>query len=217
MTTKTVGLKPSKDRKVANAVNAAGTQAAISNTFGLPAGSHYSCPGMTEACGGICYANNLERAFPSVLKNMLHNWDLLKDADFGTTVGLLDDLISEFERASDKRGVKKLYRLHWDGDFFGPHYVNAWLYVIQQHADTQFWVYTRNAQAAVMIHKQGLPNVSLYFSADRVNYPVARMLNHTYGIRLAMLADTFEASTPSSRSPASPEHGARSRRASCRW
>ena len=40
-------LLRSKDRKVANAVTPNGKQASIANTFGLPAGKNYSCPGAT--------------------------------------------------------------------------------------------------------------------------------------------------------------------------
>jgi hypothetical protein len=185
-------LKASKDRKVANAVNAAGTLAAISNTFGLPAGSAYSCPGMTEVCGGICYANALEKCYPSVRALLLHNWDLVKDADEDTTFALLDDLITEFVRASVKRGADLVYRCHWDGDFFSETYTAAWIRIFRKHADVQFWLYTRVAAYAVQIHKAGLQNVSLYFSTDRINQPIGAMLNKVYGIRLAYLADTFD-------------------------
>jgi hypothetical protein len=195
----TTGLRLSKDRKVANGVTANGKQAAMANTFGLPGGAVYSCPGMTEVCGSICYAGNLERAFPSVKGVLLHNWNLLKDADFGTMVTLIDDMITTFETQSDKRGLPKLFRIAWDGDMFSPHYTNAWLYVIKRHADTHFWVYTRVAQSAVMIHKSGLTNVSLYFSADRVNAPVAAMLWKTYRIRIAYLGETFQAGTAALR------------------
>lgn len=186
-------LKASKDRKVANVVNKAGKQALIANAFGLPAGDKFSCGGMTAVCESICYANKLEVLFPAVRTLLMHNWDLLKDADYATTVTLLDEVICEFEAASDKRGAVKVFRIHWDGDFFSANYTSAWIEVIRRHPDIQFWVYTREAAFAVMIHKASLPNVSLYFSADSANMPVARMLNKTYGIRLAMLADTFAA------------------------
>jgi len=43
-----VKLKRSNDRKVANLVTKNGKQAAIANTFGLPAGKDFSCPGATS-------------------------------------------------------------------------------------------------------------------------------------------------------------------------
>lgn len=185
-------LKGSKDRKVANSVTPNGKQASISNTFGLPAGDQYSCPGMTEVCGSICYANNLERAFPSVGAMLLHNWNLVKDADYDTLVSLLDDLITDFERACDRRGLPKVYRIHWDGDLFGTAYTLAWAEVIRRHAGVHFWIYTRVAQYAVMLHKAALANLSLYFSADRANLETARAMKRTYGMRVAYLADTFK-------------------------
>lgn len=184
-------LKMSKDRKVANGTNRAGTQAIIPNTFGLPAGSNYSCGGMTEVCEEICYANNLERAFPSVRKNMLHNWELLKDADASAAFGLLDAMMEEFVQQSKKRDLPLLFRIHWDGDFHSEDYVQAWIDIVRTYGNVTFWVYTRQAFAAVALHKAKLPNLALYFSTDRANAPVGKMLRKTYGIRLAYLADTF--------------------------
>ena len=77
-------LLRSKDRKVANLVTPNGKQASIANTFGLPAGKAYSCPGATSVCETVCYAGKLEKVFPTVKKNLLHNWELLKDADHDT-------------------------------------------------------------------------------------------------------------------------------------
>ena len=77
-------LLRSKDRKVANAITPNGKQASIANTFGLPAGKAYSCPGATTVCETVCYAGKLEKVFPGVKKNLLHNWALLKDADLDT-------------------------------------------------------------------------------------------------------------------------------------
>ena len=59
-------LKRSNDRKVANLVTKNGKQAAIANTFGLPAGKNYSCPGATSICESVCYAGKLEKLFKGV-------------------------------------------------------------------------------------------------------------------------------------------------------
>lgn len=185
-------LKVTKDRKVANAVNAAGTLAAIPNTFGLPAGSEYSCGGMTEVCGDICYADRIEDVFPSVKALVLHNWDLLKDADHDGMVGLLDEMIAKFVKTSDRRGAEKIFRIHWDGDFFSEGYVEAWTEVMRKRQDVHFWVYTRQAFAVRSLSLAALPNLALYFSADRANFAVARAMRKTYGVRLAMLGTTFQ-------------------------
>ena len=185
-------LKASKDRKTANVVNAAGTQAAIANTFGLPSGAEFSCGGITEVCADVCYAGRLEKVFPSLRALLLHNWDLLKDADTDTAFALLDDVLSTFVKQSDKRGADKLFRIHFDGDFHRPEYVEAWIRVIRKYDDVQFWAYTRQAFAVRLLSLAALPNLALYFSADRANLAVARAMRKTYGVRLAMLGTSFQ-------------------------
>ena len=56
-------LKRSHDRKVTNLVNNAGNGSLIQNTFGLPAGKNYSCPGATSICEKVCYAGKLEKLY----------------------------------------------------------------------------------------------------------------------------------------------------------
>lgn len=185
-------LKVTKDRKVANVVNAAGTLAAIPNTFGLPAGAEYSCGGMTEVCGDICYADRIEDIFPNVRALVMHNWELLKDADTDTAFALLDDVIAKFVKASEKRGADKYFRIHWDGDFHREEYVQAWIAIIRKYSDVTFWAYTRQAFAVRSLTIAQLPNLALYFSADRANLALARALRKTYGVRLAMLGTTFQ-------------------------
>ena len=91
-----MSLIRSKDRKVTNSVTPNGKQANIANTFGLPSGKAYSCPGATSVCETICYAGKLEKVFKGVKSTLLHNWELLKDADIQTMTDLLDEMIAEF-------------------------------------------------------------------------------------------------------------------------
>ena len=182
-------LKRSHDRKVANLVTKNGKQAAIANTFGLPAGKNYSCPGATTVCESVCYAGRLEKVFPTVKKNLLHNWELLKDADHDTMEALLTEMINEFIVDCEKRSAPKLFRIHWDGDFFNDEYTFAWKHVILNNPEIQFWVYTRVKSAAVML--KGIDNLSLYYSTDSENKEIGVDLKNTYGIRLAYLAKNF--------------------------
>jgi hypothetical protein len=182
-------LLRSKDRKVANAVTANGKQASIANTFGLPAGKAYSCPGATSVCESVCYAGKLEKVFPSVKKNLLHNWELVKDADHDTIEALLEEMIAEFIVDCEKRSAPKLFRIHWDGDFFNDTYTFAWKHVILNHPDIQFWVYTRVKSAAVML--KDIANLSLYYSTDSENKSIGVTLKNDHGIRLAYLAKNF--------------------------
>jgi hypothetical protein len=182
-------LLRSKDRKVANLVTKNGKQAAIANTFGLPAGKDYSCPGATSVCESVCYAGKLEKVFPGVKKNLLHNWELLKDADHDTMEALLTEMINEFIVDCEKRSAPKLFRIHWDGDFFNDEYAFAWKHVILNNPEIQFWVYTRVKSAAVML--KGIENLSLYYSTDSENKTIGIGLKTDHGIRLAYLAKNF--------------------------
>jgi hypothetical protein len=182
-------LLRSKDRKVANLVTPNGKQASIANTFGLPAGKAYSCPGATTVCESVCYAGKLEKVFPTVKKNLLHNWSLLKDADGETMVRLLNEMITEFKADCVKREAPMLFRIHWDGDFFNDTYAYAWKVVIDKHPDIQFWVYTRVKSAAMIL--KDVSNLSLYFSADSENVKTAVDLKINSGVRMAYLAKNF--------------------------
>lgn len=189
MTTNTLKLKRSNDRKVANLVTKSGKQAAIANTFGLPAGKAYSCPGATSVCESVCYAGKLEKLFKGVKINLMHNWDLLKDADLQTMYTLLSEMIAEFKTDCVKKDAPMLFRIHWDGDFFNDDYTRAWRMVIEEQPDIQFWVYTRVKSAALIL--KDIPNLSLYFSTDSENVKVGVDLKINSGVRLAYLAKNF--------------------------
>jgi Gene product 88 len=174
---------------VANLVTKNGKQAAIANTFGLPAGKAYSCPGATSVCESVCYAGKLEKLFKGVKANLLHNWDLLKDADGESMVRLIDEMIVDFVADCEKKDAPKLFRIHWDGDFFNDTYAYAWKVVIDKHPDIQFWVYTRVKSAALIL--KDVTNLSLYFSADSENVKTAVDLKINSGVRMAYLAKNF--------------------------
>ena len=182
-------LKRSNDRKVANLVTKNGKQAAIANTFGLPAGKEYSCPGATSICESVCYAGKLEKLYKAVKANLLHNWELLRNADNDTMVRLLDEMIVDFVADCDKKNAPKVFRIHWDGDFFNDTYTHAWRTVIEKHSDIQFWVYTRVKDAALIL--KDISNLSLYYSTDDENKETGHELKRDNGIRLAYLGKTF--------------------------
>jgi hypothetical protein len=131
----------------------------------------------------------LEKVFPGVKKNLLHNWELLKDADLDTMQVLLTQMIDEFIIDCNKRNAPKLFRIHWDGDFFNDTYTQAWKNIILNNTDIQFWVYTRVKSAALML--KDIANLSLYYSTDSENKSVGVTLKNDHGIRLAYLANNF--------------------------
>jgi hypothetical protein len=107
-------------------------------------------------------------------------------------VSLLDDMIQSFNKDCAKYpSVDKIFRIHWDGDFFSDEYTTAWATVIQRHPTVQFWVYTRVESSARIL--QGIDNLSLYYSTDRDNESIGIGLR-AIGIKLAYLEDTFETS-----------------------
>ena len=184
-----MALIRSKDRKVTNAVSPNGKTATIANTFGLPSGKQYSCPGATSVCESVCYAGKLEKIYKGVRNVLLSNWEQLKDADESTMVDLLENMIADFRKDCEKKNAKLLFRIHWDGDFFNDTYARAWQYVILNNADIQFWVYTRVKSAALILNN--IDNLSLYYSADSENIKEAVDLKLNNGIRMAYLAKNF--------------------------
>jgi hypothetical protein len=104
-------------------------------------------------------------------------------------VMLLEEMIGDFVADCEKRNAPKLFRIHWDGDFFNDTYTNAWKVVINNNPDIQFWVYTRVKSAALIL--KDIPNLSLYYSTDDDNKEIAHDLKLNDGIRLAYLGKTF--------------------------
>lgn len=188
-------LKRSKDRKVTNSVTASGN-ARGANSFGLPSGKEFSCPGATSVCEKVCYAGKLEKIYKGVRTALLHNWELLKDADLDTMRHLIHDMISEFVDETDRiiaRGNEATYdfRIHWDGDFFSRDYAIAWSDVIRAFPNVNFWAYTRTFDVVDIL--AGIDNLSLYLSADADNIVKANAIAAEFpSVKIATLADTFD-------------------------
>ena len=182
-------LRRSKDRKVANLVTPNGKQPSIANTFGLPAGKAFSCPSATSICEKVCYAGKLEKIYKGTRDVLMNNWNLLKDSNQDEMYLLISEMIAEFAGECDKRNAEKLFRIHWDGDFFNEEYTLAWKRVMSDYPEIKFWVYTRVESAAKILN--GIPNLSLYFSTDDDNIETAKVLAKDEQINLAYLAQTF--------------------------
>ena len=185
----TMSLIRSKDRKVANQVNKAGNQASMANTFGLPSGKAFSCPGATSVCETICYAGKLEKVFKGVRNVLVSNYEQLLATDTLGMIALIDEMVQDFKQECEKRNAEKLFRIHWDGDFFSEDYTRAWHFVIRLNPDVQFWAYTRSDFAVPILID--IPNLALYFSADSANTKLAWELKRKYGVKLAYLAKDF--------------------------
>lgn len=178
----------SSDRKVANGATKGGG-VKMRNTFGLPAG--LSCPGMTAVCETICYAKRTQVQYPNVDKAVMHNWTLLQLATVDRMYSLIHEMISEFVTECDKKKLPKLFRIHWDGDFFAPRYATAWAAVVRAFPDVMFWAYTRTFDVVGIL--ADIPNLTLYLSADSENMQAALTTAAEYPtVLIATLGDTFE-------------------------
>jgi len=213
----TTTLQRSNDRKVANLLNASGKASVIPNSFGLPAGRAFACPDATSFCEKICYAGRIEKMYSAVARVLLTNFSHLLYADYlngiDGMVELLDEMVAEFDKECDKRNADKLFRIHWDGDFFSVDYAKAWVRVIALYPSIQFWVYTRSFDTVDVVPiLTGIPNLRLFLSADPVNITKANdKANENEGVFIATVADTFAEARatiidPSRKSYACPEN-----------
>lgn len=168
-------------------------QVKVANSFGLPSGKAFSCPGATSACESVCYAGRLEKAYKGVTNVVMHNWNLLKDTDYETTSTLLHDMIWDFAQECDKYEVPKVFRIHWDGDFFSKEYAEAWTETCIDWPNVKFWVYTRSftPDLNVVPILANVPNLSMYLSIDADNAEFAPKVLEDYPqVRVATLAQT---------------------------
>jgi hypothetical protein len=196
--TDTYALRRSKDRKVANAVTPNGKSPKIANAFGLPSGKPFSCPGATTVCESVCYAGKLEKIYKGVRNVLLSNWETLLYVDylFGKNgmIDLLSEMMEEFIAECDKKGAEKLFRIHWDGDFFSVDYAKAWAMVAKAYPEVQFWVYTRSFTPTLNVIPfiSGIDNLTVYLSVDAANLNYAKPVRAEYpDVKWAWLAQDF--------------------------
>lgn len=172
----------------------------VRNAFGLPAVD--SCPGATDACKAVCYADRVP--YPSVDRLLRSNFEQLQAATTVTAKAeLLADMMMEY-RLEHKRWCPDLdmdFRIHWSGDFFDVSYTRAWRRTIKANADITFWVYTRSEFA--IPHLADLENLSLYLSVDVDNADSMLPLAAEWDLPIAWMGeDTADMHAP--RTPTCP-------------
>src|SRR6478752_2913960 len=195
MTTNTLNLRRSTDRKTTPSANNAGTQANIANAFGMLSGRDFSCPGQTSACEAVCYAGRLEKIFKGFRNVMAENWEALKGASYADMVFSLDAIVKDFIADANKRDCDKVFRIHHDGDFFSRGYASAWATVIRNNPSVHFWAYTRSfiPGANVVDILADIPNLTLYLSVDADNLEWAKVITAEYNsVKVATLTDTAD-------------------------
>ena len=150
-----------------------------------------TCPGAGE-CQLYCYVRKGGYVmFPATSLSAARSLNFLVNNPNGFMT-MLDSEVKALKAKASKYNVTVVVRYHDAGDFFSKDYAMAWSFVIRLNPDIQFWVYTRVATAALFLHAQKRGNLALYFSADRDNIEVARMLE-SKGINIAYVDKTFAA------------------------
>jgi len=152
------------------------------NSFGLPA--VLTCPGATDGedgCLKVCYAEKLSKAWTSVNKFLLRNYDELKEAKTPVQIyRLLSPLVEHSHRQYHAKlvtatGVEErrlrakghIFRWNWSGDVHRLNVARAITRVCHDHPHTTFWIYTRSYWLVPIL--LGARNLIVNLSIDPVN------------------------------------------------
>jgi len=127
--------------------------------FNLPA--IITCPGRTDLCNRICYANK-----PYVLYS--------KNVQFSRQnnlwVSLQKDFAGRITAFIRRKGVK-LVRIHESGDFYSQKYLNKWIIIALCNPGTLFLAYTRSRY---LNFTHAPDNLLLRFSTDKTGFPIEK-------------------------------------------
>ena len=161
----------------------------LGNIWNISLPAVETCGGLSAACAGPdgkCYVLKIYKRRPNVLKAHQNNY-----------VGILEALDNGEElELPTKVKDGDVFRLHVAGDFFDASYVYAWMRLMINNPNIQFFAYTRSWRMAEMVaplHELAeLPNMTLLLSVDRdTGYPNADDWN---GFRTAfMMVDDDDA------------------------
>ena len=157
----------------------------LGNIWNMSIPAVETCGGMSAACAGPdgkCYVLKIYKRRPTVLK-----------AHQNTYVGILEALENgdEFELPTKVKDGD-VFRLHVAGDFFDSAYVYAWINLMINNPNIQFFAYTRSWRMPEMMESlhalAELPNMELLLSVDRdTGYPNE---DDWYGFRTAFMMVT---------------------------
>jgi hypothetical protein len=92
-----------------------------------------TCPGSTELCRSVCYANSARFTLSSVKERLGWCYEQSLRGDFAPRV------VREIRR----KGVLVL-RVHVSGDFYSREYAEKWLEVMRQSPRVRFYWYSRS-------------------------------------------------------------------------
>lgn len=86
----------------------------------------------------------------------------------------VETFLAECIKADKRTGrtVERVYRIHWDGDFFSRPYAAAWALICEEFPTVQFWAYTRGFEFVDILVP--VANLALYLSVDAGNVTRAK-------------------------------------------
>lgn len=166
----------------------------VPNSFGLPSGD--TCPGLTSFCAS-CYAARNEQS-AGVRSAVEHNLRLLRWTSIACKATLIHEMLCRYEAHADAAAIpadQRMFRIHWDGDFYSDGYAHAWHAAILLHPDVAFWTYTRSFRpwCNVVPILADLPNLALYLSIDADNAAdAAAVLADHPTVRAAGCAEDYQ-------------------------
>jgi hypothetical protein len=131
--------------------------------FSIPAGP--TCPGKSELCGSLCYAQKGFFVMPSVKRSQQRNWEASQ----------LGDFVEHMTEEIRKRKCRVI-RIHVAGDYYSAEYVRKWHQIVKACPDVIFFTYTRSWRVPE-IDKElrnyvKLRNLRMWYSVDQeTGYP----------------------------------------------
>jgi hypothetical protein len=136
-----------------------------------------TCPGSTELCRSVCYADSGRFALRGVRGRL----------DWCYRQAIREDFVPRMVGEIRRKGVLVL-RLHVWGDFFSREYAEKWLSVMRQLPRVRFYFYTRPWRVAeiapVLEQMAALTCCRAWYSLDRQTGIPATV---PQGVRLAYL------------------------------
>ena len=154
----------------------------LGNIWNMSIPAVETCGGMSIACAGPdgkCYVLKIYKRWPTVLASHQNTYVAVLEAlENGDNLEL-----------PTKVHDGDIMRLHVAGDFFDPAYVYAWIKLMNENPNIQFFAYTRSWRMPDMVESlqklANLPNMTLLLSVDRdTGYPDAI---EWYGYRTAFM------------------------------
>lgn len=121
--------------------------------FNLPRRS--TCPGATQWCKQMCYAQKAERMYKQVLPYRQMNYKLSRSKDF---VAMVNDEL--------KHSKLKYVRIHESGDFYNQEYLDKWTSIVKANPQVSFTFYTKSFHLLDFSKIKRCKNVIAFASLD---------------------------------------------------